>query len=172
MLLRCVCGLFLICEDYWVRLMNHSPTVRVFFPLVEISVHTPGPLFQAKNQSTMAQWDDMTVDEWFLMSCMWAHFPYGFPHKPGQHSPLWLPSVKGACMLSCNLPPALMAEWPGFSFSCYCGNMGMEHIAKCKSPQKANYREENWPAALSGDHTCNLRIMSPALSCIQGDIAV
>ena len=26
-------------------------------------------------------------------------------------------------MFSCNLPPALLAEWPG-SFTCYCGNTG------------------------------------------------
>ena len=26
-----------------------------------------------------------------------------------------------ACSFSCNLPPALLAEWPG-SFTCYCGN--------------------------------------------------
>ena len=28
-------------------------------------------------------------------------------------------------MFSCNLPPALLAEWPGF-FTCYCGNTGVE----------------------------------------------
>ena len=30
-------------------------------------------------------------------------------------------------MFSCNLPPALLAEWPG-SFTCYCGNTGVERI--------------------------------------------
>ena len=29
----------------------------------------------------------------------------------------------GACGFSCNLPPALLAEWPG-SFTCYCGKTG------------------------------------------------
>ena len=29
----------------------------------------------------------------------------------------------GVCVFSCNLPPALLAEWPG-SFMCYCGNRG------------------------------------------------
>ena len=33
-----------------------------------------------------------------------------------------------ACF-SCNLPPALLAEWPGF-FTCYCGNTGVERIPK------------------------------------------
>ena len=32
-------------------------------------------------------------------------------------------------MFSCNLPPALLAEWPGF-FTCYCGNTGVERIPK------------------------------------------
>ena len=34
------------------------------------------------------------------------------------------------CMhFNCNLPPALLAEWPG-SFTCYCGNTGVERIPK------------------------------------------
>ena len=33
-----------------------------------------------------------------------------------------------AC-LGCNLTPALLAEWPG-SFTCYCGNTGVERILK------------------------------------------
>ena len=33
------------------------------------------------------------------------------------------------CVFSCNLPPALLAEWPG-SFTCYCGNTGVERIPK------------------------------------------
>ena len=32
-----------------------------------------------------------------------------------------------ACLA--NLPPALLAEWPG-SFTCYCGNTGVERIPK------------------------------------------
>ena len=31
------------------------------------------------------------------------------------------PYMYGACVFSCNLPPALLAEWLG-SFTCYCGN--------------------------------------------------
>ena len=37
--------------------------------------------------------------------------------------------VATACMFSCNLPPALLAEWPG-SYTCYCGNTGVEWIPK------------------------------------------
>ena len=32
------------------------------------------------------------------------------------------PHTYGACVFSCNQPPALLAEWPG-TFACYCGNM-------------------------------------------------
>ena len=35
----------------------------------------------------------------------------------------------GACVFSCNLPPALLAKWVG-SFMCYCGNTGVERIPK------------------------------------------
>ena len=33
------------------------------------------------------------------------------------------PYTSGACVFSCNLPPALLAERPG-SFTCYCSNTG------------------------------------------------
>ena len=39
------------------------------------------------------------------------------------------PYTYGVCVFSCNLPPALLAEWPG-SFACYCGNTGLERIPK------------------------------------------
>ena len=41
------------------------------------------------------------------------------------------------CLFSCNLPPALWAEWAG-SFTCYCGNTGVERIPKLVST-------ESWP---------------------------
>ena len=37
--------------------------------------------------------------------------------------------VLAVTCLRCNLPPALLAEWLG-SFTCYCGNMGVEQILK------------------------------------------
>jgi len=39
------------------------------------------------------------------------------------------PHTQDACVLSRNLPPALLAEWLG-SFRCYCGNTGVEWILK------------------------------------------
>ena len=37
------------------------------------------------------------------------------------------PHAYSACIFSCNLPPALLAEWPG-SFACYCSNTGVEWL--------------------------------------------
>ena len=38
-------------------------------------------------------------------------------------NPFRLRWVKGVCVFRCNLPPALLAEWPG-SFTSQCGNTG------------------------------------------------
>ena len=45
----------------------------------------------------------------------------------------------GVCVFSCNLPHALLAEWPG-SFTCYCGNTGMERIPKWVSTESRSRR--------------------------------
>ena len=61
-----------------------------------------------------------------------------------------------------DLPPALLAEWLG-SFTCHCGNTGMERTPT-KSQHRKLTREENSPAAPAGSQTRNLSITSPALS--------
>ena len=38
-------------------------------------------------------------------------------------------------MFRCNLPPALLAEWPG-SFTCHCGNVGVKW-----TPNKSQHRK-------------------------------
>ena len=48
--------------------------------------------------------------------------------------------TQGACVFSCNLPPALLVEWPGY-FTCYCGNTGVERIPKRR------VSTESWPSA-------------------------
>ena len=59
-------------------------------------------------------------------------------------------------VVSCNLPPALLAEWPG-SFTCYCSNTGVEQTPK------VDPGEENSPAAPAGIWTHDLSITSLAL---------
>ena len=47
----------------------------------------------------------------------------------------------GACVFSCNLPPALLAEWPG-SFMCYCSKTGVERILKWVSTENWSWRRK------------------------------
>ena len=56
--------------------------------------------------------------------------------------------------VKCNLPPALLAEWPG-SFTCHCGNIGVERTSN-KSQHTVNSGEENFPASPAGIRTRNL----------------
>ena len=67
-----------------------------------------------------------------------------------------------ASLAQCNLPPALLEEWPG-SFTCYCGNTGVERIPKLESAQKVDPGEENSPAASTGIWTRDLSVTSQAL---------
>ena len=50
-------------------------------------------------------------------------------------------------MFRCNLPPALLAEWPG-SFTCHCGSMGMEQTPNKSQHTTVNSGEENLPPLL------------------------
>ena len=45
------------------------------------------------------------------------------------HAPCHIISCKATYVFNCNLPPALLAEWPG-SFTCYCRETGVERILK------------------------------------------
>ena len=65
------------------------------------------------------------------------------------------PHTQGTCVFNCNLPPALLAEWPR-SFTCCCGKTGVEQIPKWESAQKVDHWEENYPAALAGNRTRDL----------------
>ena len=77
----------------------------------------------------------MTVAEYSLTSCVWAHFWIGFHTclDGGIVRPLWICWVKSVCMFRCNLPSALLAEWLG-SFMCHCSNTGLE-----RTPNKSQY---------------------------------
>ena len=67
------------------------------------------------------------------------------------------PHMWGACVFSCNLPLALLAEWPG-SFTCYCGNTGVTEIAHFQ-PSGGGRRGKLYP---SYHYTVTTR-MIPAL---------
>ena len=77
-------------------------------------------------------------------------------------SPLRLRWVKGLCVFRCNLPPALLAERPG-SFTCHCGNSGVERTPNKSQHTKLNLEKKFFSAAPAGIQTRNLSITSSAL---------
>ena len=52
-------------------------------------------------------------------------------------------------MFRCNLPPALSAEWPG-SFTCHCGNTGVERTPNKSQHTKLTPEKKTLPPLLSG----------------------
>ena len=56
------------------------------------------------------------------------------------------PHTLSACVFSCNMPSALLAEWRG-SFACYSSNIGVEWILRWESAQKVDLSEDISPAA-------------------------
>ena len=91
---------FLACEDFGGRFDDSFP-VRAFFFFFFMEIcshtHTPVPLL-GQDQSTVAQWAEMTEVECSLTSCVWACYPNRFPYYATQMccrltSPTW-PSVK------------------------------------------------------------------------------
>ena len=106
------------------------PHLRLLFCFccfqVEIGSRIPIPFFW-QDQSTVAQWAQMIVAESSLINCVWTvsgEVPT-LCLDSDIVSPLWLCEVKGVCIFRCNLPPALLAEWPG-SFMLWCGKTGVE----------------------------------------------
>ena len=57
--------------------------------------------------------------------------------------------VKGVCVFRCNLPPALLAEWPG-SFTCHCGNAGLERTPNKSQHTKLTLEKIILPPLLPG----------------------
>ena len=78
-----------------------------------------------------------------------------FPHRSytmldsGIVSPLRLRWVKGVCVFRCNLPPALLAEWPG-SFTSHCGNTGVEQTPNKSHNTKITLEKKILPPLLLG----------------------
>ena len=52
-------------------------------------------------------------------------------------------------MFSCNLPPALLAEWPGY-FTCYCGNTGRNGYRNKSQHRKLTLEKKSLPPLLPG----------------------
>ena len=122
-----VVAFFLACKDIG-QMFNHSfPACVVCFFLVVVCLFPPPFFFKwrlahthlchslCQDQSTVAQWAEMTVAMCSVMNCMWlwaCFFSLHFLTRPGQrHSQHTLTSLgKGVCMFTSYLPPALLAE--------------------------------------------------------------
>ena len=59
------------------------------------------------------------------------------------------PHRQGVCVFSSNLPPALLAEWPG-SFTCYCGNTGVDGYRNKSQHRKLTQEKKIFPPLLPG----------------------
>ena len=111
------------------RILGERSTIHslpaLFSFSVEISLRTLIPLFTpGLVQSGSASWDD--CDRVFPDKLCVNLFPERVPTQcldSGIVSPLRLCWVKGVCVFRCNLPPALLGEWPG-SITCHSGNPG------------------------------------------------
>ena len=109
-------------------------------------MHTNITLCQ--DQPTVAKQVETNLVKSSLTSCQLAHFCIGSQTMPGlQHSPPWLHRVMGVCMCRCNLPPALLAEWPG-SFTCHCGNTGVEQTSNKSQHKKLTLEKKILPLLL------------------------
>ena len=81
---------------------------------------------------------------WCRVKLLWSWRPF-FVHHTTIHQftvTLYLKPHIGhmvACVFSCNLPPALLAECLA-SFTCYCGNMGPDGM-----DTKIRISTESWP---------------------------
>ena len=123
------------CAMVFGRMFDNSfPACAFFFFFkVEISSRTLIPPFKPGSvHSGSASRED--CDWVFPDELCVSLFPERFPHYvwTAAVSPLWLCWVKVICVFRCNLPPALLADWPG-SFTCHCGNTGLE-----RTPNKSH----------------------------------
>ena len=110
-----------------------------------------------QDQSTVAQRAVTTVTECSLTSCVWAHFLIGSHTMPRQqHSQPTPTSLGQIFVFRCNLPSALFAEWPG-SFTCHCGNTGVEQTPNNNKHTKLTLEKKILPPLLPGFELATFR---------------
>ena len=146
-------GFFLACKDFGRMLSLFIPRLHFFLKWRLACAHQFHSLGQ--DQSTVAHQAKTSVAECSLTSCMWACFQIASHTMPGQQhtQPSLFHWVKGACVYRCNLPPALLAEWPG-SFTCHCGNTGMEQTLNKSRYTKLTLEKKVLQPPLPGFKLC------------------
>ena len=114
--------------------------------------------FSGQDQSTVAQRAETTVAEHYLTSCVSVRFPDRFPHCAwtALDSPLRLRWVKGICVFRCNLPSALLAEWPEF-FTCHCSNTEMDRAPNKSQHTKLTLENKSLTPLLPGFELATFR---------------
>ena len=104
--------------------IDSPPALKMFFLYWSWDwfAHTNStPHARGSVHSGLASWDD--CGQMFPDKLRVSSFPDRFPHYALTEA--YFVWVKGVCVFRCNLPPALLAEWPG-SFIRNCSNMGIE----------------------------------------------
>ena len=118
-------------------IQRYSPlSSRLTALLSYVILHERGPAFYG------AFWISTEVvywQRWLVVRHGWYHVKllpsWRVLCTPNNHAPCHVTSRKitnvawDICIFSCNLPPALLAEWSG-SFTRYCGNTGVGRIPK------------------------------------------
>ena len=128
-------GFFLACEDFWRMFHCSLPACAFFFFLRWRLVHVHRfHTMTGSVHSSSVSWNDCG---WMFLDKLCVSLsPDRSPTlclDSSIVSPIQLHRVKGICMFKCNLPPALLAEWPG-SFICRCGNTGVEWAPNNSQP--------------------------------------
>ena len=142
-------GFFLVCKDLGERFTFSACAFYFIFKWRVAHAHLfhsrPGSVY-----SGSASWDG--CDRVFPDECRMSSFPDKIPTlclDSGIVSPLRLHWVKGVCMFRYNLPPAVLAEWPG-SFTCHCSNTGVGRTLNESQHTKLTLEKKILPPLLRG----------------------
>ena len=124
------------------------------FLKIEISSGTLIPLLRPGSEySGSASWDDCAR--------VFPRFPKCSHTMPGQrHNQPTRTSLgqgKDVCVFRCNPPPALLAGWPG-SFTCHCGNTGVEWTPNKSQHTKLTLKKNIIPPLLPGFELTTFRV--------------
>ena len=136
----------------------NSPPALLFVFYVEISSRTLVQRFRPGSVNTgSARWDD--CGQVFPDGLRVSSFPWHIPtlRLDSLVSPLRLLWVKGVCVFRCNLPTALSAEWPR-SFTCHCGNTGVEWTPNKSKHRKWTLEKKILPPLLPGFELATFRV--------------
>ena len=161
---RCVPEVAGYFVDSRVNYLHHmytlSSTSCIYIPKV-----SPDVWFKSQERWQVPKWYAICIKcvEWSRLTVLLSHVILNEwlaflesvlnIHWSGALTALFGCYMAGACMFSCNLPPALLVEWPGFS-TCYCGNRG-------RMDTKIRVSMESWPWRRKFYQTHNLLTTIP-----------